>query len=318
MEIGGYIEFETYSGEMLHGDAILLNCGRNALAYLIEANHIPSIWMPKFMCDSCDSVLERYGVQVRLYSVDESFKPIDLTPCNGDWVYIVNFYGQLPDDYIRALKEKYNRLILDNAQAYFRDPIEGVDTLYTCRKFFGVPDGAILYSSRRIMSPLERDISFDRMEFLLGRFEKSASEFYGKYVENNHIFGRQKIKRMSRLTENLLRGIDYDAVKVRRTKNFLYLHDRLKTKNRLSIDPVEGAFMYPLYIENGTRIRKMLQKYQIYIPTLWPAVFGRCTERDHEFCMARDILPLPVDQRYGEKEMSIIINALQRAMEDLL
>ena len=137
-------------------------------------------------------------------------------------------------------------------------------------------------------------------------------------MENNHIFGRQKIKRMSRLTENLLRGIDYDAVKVRRTKNFLYLHDRLKTKNRLSIDPVEGAFMYPLYIENGSRIRKMLQKYQIYIPTLWPAVFGRCTERDHEFCMARDILPLPVDQRYGEKEMSIIINALQRAMEDLL
>lgn len=51
-EIGGYIELDTFTGPMLHGDGIKLNCGRNALAYLIEAKDIRKLWMPKFMCDS--------------------------------------------------------------------------------------------------------------------------------------------------------------------------------------------------------------------------------------------------------------------------
>lgn len=317
MEIGGYIEFEKYSGKLLHGDGILLNCGRNALAYLIEANHITDILMPKFMCDSCDGVLEKYGVRVRRYSIDEAFMPVDLAPRDGEWVYAVNFYGQLSDAYLKTLKKKHGRLIVDNAQAYFREPVEGIDTLYTCRKFFGVPDGAVLYSDKKLDLPLERDISYDRTEYLLGRFEKSASEFYGGYVENNRRFAGEKIKRMSKLTENLLRGIDYDAVKEKRTENFLYLHERLKTLNGLPVKPAAGAFMYPLYIENGAFLRKRLQEQKIYIPTLWPAVFGRCSEDEKEYRMARDILPLPVDQRYGKKEMDIIIGTLQTEMKNL-
>lgn len=41
-EIGGYIELDTCRHAMLHEDAILLNCGRNALAYLLEARGIKS------------------------------------------------------------------------------------------------------------------------------------------------------------------------------------------------------------------------------------------------------------------------------------
>lgn len=59
-EIGGYIELDSYSGTMLHGDGIKLNCGRNALAYLIEAKSIEKMWMPKFMCNSYDKVSGNY------------------------------------------------------------------------------------------------------------------------------------------------------------------------------------------------------------------------------------------------------------------
>lgn len=54
-EIGGYIEFETYHGSMLHSDGILLNCGRNCLAYLICARQIKNkdaLFYVQF-CDSC-------------------------------------------------------------------------------------------------------------------------------------------------------------------------------------------------------------------------------------------------------------------------
>ena len=51
-EYGGYIELDTYRLPMLHDDAIALNCGRNCLAYLIEAKGISKIKLPYFLCDS--------------------------------------------------------------------------------------------------------------------------------------------------------------------------------------------------------------------------------------------------------------------------
>ena len=42
-EYGGYIELDTYRLPMLHEDAIALNCGRNCLAYLIEAREIKAM-----------------------------------------------------------------------------------------------------------------------------------------------------------------------------------------------------------------------------------------------------------------------------------
>ena len=44
-EIGGYIELDTYTGKMLHSDGIKLNCGRNALEYIIKAKNIKKLWI---------------------------------------------------------------------------------------------------------------------------------------------------------------------------------------------------------------------------------------------------------------------------------
>ena len=212
-EIGGYIELDTYTGKMLYEDGIKLNCGRNALAYLIKAKNIKKLYMPKFMCDSNDKVLFDNGVKIIYYDIGLDFKPI-IKSWDG-WLYVVNYYGQLSNDYLKMLGKN---IIIDNAQAYFQKPINGVDTLYTCRKFFGVADGAILYTDKK-MEIKDRDESFSRMNFLLGRFERSAGEFYEEYVENNHLFRNEPIKKMSKLTENLLCAIDYDMVNTSKKKN---------------------------------------------------------------------------------------------------
>lgn len=304
-EIGGYIELDTYTGEMMHEDGIKLNCGRNALAYVIKAKNIKKLWMPKFMCDSCDKVLADNHVDVHYYSIGLDFKPV-IKEWDG-WLYVVNFYGQLSNDYLNSLGD---RIIVDNAQAYFQEPIPGVDTLYTCRKFFGVADGAILYTDKLIRVE-EQDESFERMHFLLGRYERSASEFYAEYVENNHFFRNQPIKTMSKLTENLLHGIDYEEVRKRRRQNFCYFHEMFQSMNILNLSVPDGAFMYPLYIENGAEVRKQLQAKKIFIPILWPAVFNLCEENELEYDMAKNILPIPVDQRYGIEDMKYIAREIQ-------
>lgn len=313
-EIGGYIELDTYTGPMLHDRAIKLNCARNALAYLIETKNIRRIALPKFMCDSCNDVLTKYGVQVRRYSIGSDFKPTDTKVEENEWFYLVNYYGQLSSDYVKTLKQQCERIIVDHAQAYFQMNEENVDTLYSCRKFFGLADGAILYTDKKLERVLPVDESFNRMHFLLGRFERTASEFYGEFVANNDYFITEPLKQMSKLTENLLHGIDYERVKQRRTENFAYLHERLERINKLNLSVPEGAFMYPLYIENGSEIRKKLQDEKIYIPTLWPDVFEICDETELEYDMAKNILPLPVDQRYDESDMRCILTRIEEIL----
>ena len=309
-EIGGYIELDTYRGKMLHDKAIALNCGRNALSYLIRSLKIKKILLPYFLCSSVINVCKRENVEIRYYSIDEDFLPSDIQMQKDAWLYVVNYYGQLSNQTLFELKQKFSNIIVDNAQAYFQMPVERVDTLYTCRKYFGVADGAFLYTDSTLDENISTDESFERMHFLLGRFERTASEFYGEYSANNHFFANEPIKCMSKLTYNLLHGIDYDFVKACRTENFAYLHEQFADINQLKLSVPEGAFMYPLYIQGGAEIRKKLQTQKIYIPTLWSDVFDVCSNDQLEYDMARNILPLPVDQRYSAEDMKYLIEML--------
>ena len=311
-EIGGYIELDKYQLPMLHDGAVALNCARNALAYLIHSRKIKKIQIPKFLCDSVRNVCKKENVEIKYYSIGLDFMPVDIQLASDEWLYIVNFYGQISNDILSDLANKYHRIIVDNVQAYFQAPLEHIDTIYTCRKFFGVPDGAFLYTNARMKQDLSRDESFKRMQFLLGRFERSASEFYTDYVANNEFFEKEPVKQMSLLTDNLLHAIDYDYIKNKRTQNFTVLHEAFAKNNLLKLTVPEGAFMYPLYVNNGEEIRKKLHALKIYIPTLWPDVFDVCDSSELECDMAKNILPLPVDQRYDEKDMQYLINTIKQ------
>lgn len=310
-EIGGYIELDKYTGPMMHDDGVKLNCGRNALEYLIITKRIKKLYVPKFMCNSNDEILKKHNIDVKYFSIGMDFKPIIKNRIEGEWLYLVNYYGQLSNEYIKSLGKN---VVVDNAQAYFQEPVGGYDTVYACRKFFGVSDGAILYTDEYIGN-LPQDESYARMGFLLGRFERSASEFYQAYTKNNERFFDEPLKRMSKLTENLLHAVDYDFVKLRRTENFSYLHSKLKKINMLELSIPEGAFMYPLYIENGAEIRKKLQHIKIFIPTLWPDVFSICNENELEYDMAKNILPLPLDQRYGIEDMEYMVSEVLKCID---
>ena len=73
-EIGGYIEVEYYKGKMLYDDGVKINCGRNALEYIILAKKIKRILMPRFMCDSCNGVLARNSARETIMVIESSKK----------------------------------------------------------------------------------------------------------------------------------------------------------------------------------------------------------------------------------------------------
>lgn len=314
-EIGGYLELDRYTGTLLHEGAAALNCGRNALCYLIRARHIRKLYLPYFCCDSVISAARKEAIDFEYYHIREDFRPdFDHELGEGEWLYIINFYGQIDKDEMSQYHKRFGSVICDNAQAYFQMPADDMDSLYTCRKFFGVADGAFLYTQDRLDN-LEQDISFDRMNFVLGRFERPASDYYQESVKNNRFFSDEPIKLMSRLTENLLRGIDYQAVEQQRADNFIYLHSILGDKNKLHLKIPSGAYMYPFYCDAGEIVRKKLQEKKIYIPTLWPDVFNVCAPGTLEFDFAMNILPLPVDQRYDIDDMNYISEEVLKCID---
>ena len=177
-------------------------------------------------------------------------------------------------------------------------------------------DGAFLYTDSALDEELPQDESFERMRFLLGRFERTASEFYSEYAANNDFFADEPIKKMSKLTNNLLHGIDYKRVKEVREENYRYLHKELGSINLLRLSDHAGTFMYPLYLQNGPEIRKKLQNLHIYIPTLWPDVWKWCNKNETEFKMSENILPLPCDQRYSQRDMKTVCDSIKGITAD--
>lgn len=311
-EIGGFIEFESFRGKDYHEKAIALNCGRNCLAYILQARKISKIALPYFLCDSVSAICRKYNVEIRYYHIDNNFMPQDVHLSSDEWIYIVNYYGQLNQKVIYDLYNIYERrIILDQAQAFFEKHIKGIDTLYTCRKFFGVADGAYLYTDAEVLDIKIQEKSYDRMHFLLGRYEETASKFYKEYVNNNAYFDNENIKMMSKLTSNILKGLDYTHIKKKRNKNFTFLYNAFKNINKLELTIPDGPFMYPLYVDNGYMLRKKLQDLNIYIPILWPDVFNLCEENELEYDMAKNILPIPIDQRYDDNDMEYIVNRVR-------
>lgn len=304
-EIGGYLQLDTYRLPMRHAAALAFNSGRSCLISVIRSRKIQKILLPDFLCDCIENACRREGIEVNHYRIGTDFKPENgLVLKSDEWLYLVNYYGQLTNEEIREHAERFGRVIVDQAHGYFEDPIPHVDTIYTCRKWFGVSDGAFLYTDAEPAEEYPRDESADRMRFLLGRYERGAGEYFREYQENNRRFANEPVKWMSRLTENLLHGIDYpEAEKVRR-QNFMYLHEKLKGINRLQ--PRPAAFMYPLMLPDAERIRKNLQDEKIYIPVLWKSVLEHSPPEDPAYRFADKILPLPVDQRYGQEVMDLI------------
>ena len=314
-EIGGYFGLDDLAGTEFYNDLIALNTGRNALLYLLKARRITKLYIPYYLCDSVSGMLEKYGYEFEYYHVDQEFQPIfdeSLEP--GEYLYIVNFYGQITEEKTRALKQHYGQVILDHSQAFFQKPLPGIDTIYSCRKFFGVPDGAYLATDATLHETLEQDISKDRMKHILGRYEGTGSEHYADFHGNDHVLDETPLRTMSKLTRNLMRAIDYEKSCHIRNENYAYLEQQLGADNQMNLTKPNGAFAYPLLVEDGIPIRHRLAEQNIYIPLLWPNVLNDCPEDSIEYQYAANILPLPCDQRYGREDMAHLVEMVKKQL----
>ena len=143
-EIGGYFELELHKGGHYHPDALYLNTGRNCFEYILRAKGYKKVYIPYYTCEVMLEPLRKCGVKWEFYHINEDFEPLISYSLATDEAFLYTNYWGLKQACVKRLAERYGKqLIVDNAQAFFASPIEGVDTFYSARKFFGVPMGPI-------------------------------------------------------------------------------------------------------------------------------------------------------------------------------
>lgn len=306
--IGGYFELELPQGAEYHSQAIALNTGRNALEYILRARGYKRVYLPYYSCEVMLEPFKKLGVDYTFYHINVNLEA-DLQPSlNPDEAILyINYFG-LKQDHVNALAQRYGKqLIVDNTQAFYARPIDGIDTFYSCRKFFGVSDGAYLYCDHELDADIEQDQSWERMTHLIRRIDVSAEAAYADFREQSEMLKNNPIRTMSNLTHRIMASIDYDGVAERRRQNYLLLDEALGSKNGialpLSADTV--PMVYP-FLTTDQQLRQRLINNKVYVATYWPNVLDWINTDSTEYTLTTQLLPLPIDQRYGEEEMKRI------------
>ncbi len=310
--IGGYFSLELPRREEYHKSAIRLNTGRNCLEYILRARGYQKVYVPYYTCEAVMEPINKLGVPYEFYHIDIHFEICDcLTLKEGEALLYTNYFG-LKQRYVEQLTEKIgNRLIVDNTQALYAKPIQGIDTFYTCRKFFGVADGAYLYTDKLLDEEFKQDESYERMIHLLKRIDLSVEQGFQDFRKVDDGLENQPIRKMSKLTQRIMQSIDYEEASQKRRKNYQFLHEALGSENHLGFQLDEDAvpMVYP-FLAPIKGIREKLIENRLYVARYWPNVLDWTTKDDLEYFLAYQMQPLPVDQRYREEDMERIVSVI--------
>lgn len=312
--IGGYFEIELHKGAHYHKDAIRLNTARNCFEYVLRARNYSKVYVPYYTCEVMLEPIQKLGISYEFYHINELLEPTSPLKLNANEALLYTNYFGLKQECVKRLALVYGKqLIVDNAQAFYAEPLEGIDTFYSARKFFGVPDGAYLYTDKPLQQEFEQDYSYERMSHLLKRIDIGAEEGYQEFHKNDDALCNQEIKRMSKLTEAILAGIDYEAARKRRRENYQRLDEALGLTNQihLALSDDSVPMVYPYLTENNTLRRKLIDN-KVFVATYWPNVSGWTKKGILEYELTERLVPLPVDQRYDKEEMDVICSIVAK------
>ena len=319
MEIGSFLELQLPKGWEYYNqrsNIIRLNTGRAAIWHAFRLTGAERIWIPYYQCDSVRDFLCKKGVEVLYYSIDRHFNPVDLRPAGDDAVLLVNYFGVMSASRMEELARPYPHAVIDNCQAFFCTPLTGAYNVYSARKFVGVPDGAYVLGpdAELYASSYPQGYSSDTAQFLLQRIEYGCEgKGYESRMVNEHRIDDEDVMKMSALTRAILDGTDYSEITTKRRANFAYAHSLLGRINQMDAmqyyDDATVPMVYPLVVEDDSLLDRLLQAKH-FQGHWWSYLLKEVPADTFEYWMSRYMIPITIDQRYGERELDYIADII--------
>lgn len=310
-EYGGYLPLELgMSGEFYNTNEYYtvykLNSARSAIVLALLFMKAKEIYIPYYNCDVVKNTLEYYGIRTKFYYLDENLLPV-LEEYNGGVVLVVNYFGCFSREDISDTISKYEKVIIDNTQAFFCEPFiqSNVFNVYSCRKYFGVSDGGYLISHDSFDCELyKRDVSWKRASYLFRSLDEGTNASYLDCLDAEGDIGCD-IKFMSILTRKILASVEYERIKEKRLYNYNCMNSMLGKFNEIGNLLHEPTLMvYPFMISKEIRAR--LIDNNVYVPQWWKYLLNIVPKSSLEYKFSKYLLPLPIDHRYSQDDIKTI------------
>lgn len=323
-EYGGCLYFEP----LMHGgdnkgywdkynpNKVDVDSGRSAIQYILEKGGYKKIWLPIYNCPLVESrIVSTTNIEIKWYNLNCDFSPqIDETELQDEDIILwVNYCGVMPQQLIDRVCDIQNRtkahIIIDNIPAYFSEPREQVYNIYSCRKFLGVPDGGHIIKAEIEKRDLPTYSSAENYLYLLQAFEEGSNSAYPNYLISESRFKESNIAYgMPKLTKQILKNIDYAAIKAKRKENFDRLHQYLSSSNRMEMDvETTTPSVYP-YLTSRKDLREKLLNNHVYVSRFWKSVLSNGQSNAFERDLSEYLIPLPIDQRYTLEDIDKLAN----------
>lgn len=324
--IGGFFELELPVGPSIpHNRARgALASGRVCLATIMRELQPTKVWVPFYICDSVLHALALAEVSYAFYGLTEELE-LSILPelAEKEYLLYVNYFG-LKSEYIRIIFDIYEKkLLLDLTQAFFEEPNPGQWAFNSARKFFGVPDGAYLYTPENTYLaefPENKEISLEHLVCRQLGQQEAAYTAYNQY-EGQMSYAPAS---MSAVTRSWLSWLDYPVIARKRQDNFKQYHELLQplfndydgiAREWLPLPFGAVPFCYPLRLVLPLPNRQSLFEQQIFLPWLWPEMRHRSGDFPLEKSFVDGVLILPLDHRYGPEEVRFVVQAVSKMIK---
>ncbi|MBS0381949.1 MAG: hypothetical protein JSR56_05905 [Proteobacteria bacterium] len=320
--IGGYFALERDSGAGLGwiDDAVRYQSARSAIAAVLNTARPAKVWAPNFICGAVNDTLRAFGAPVKRYTLSETLGiPGHVEPAATDLLVCVDYFGIHANAVAEAIgRFGAGRMLIDASQSMYLRAPTGASTVYSPRKFFGVPDGGMLRTALSVphpYAPNEVD-SLTRSRHLLARRMGLVDAGYALFQEAEASLSGCPPVAMSQFTTALLRSVDCETAAIRRTRNYRHLATRLRAQGfEVPFLPRDAVpLCCPVRCKDAARVRRELATRCLFTPIYWPD--ADIPDSDRVGLRLRDhTVYLPCDQRYGESDMSYIANVLIESVE---
>lgn len=314
--IGGYFGEETLGkgNKIYHNQAIPLSFGRSSLAFILNHTQPKRLYLPSYSCKTIFDVAVKFDIPCNFYQIDQSLEPITLPELRqNEYILYINYFG-VKSNIAHILSHKYQKqLIIDNTHAFFEKSYDLSWSFNSVRKFFGTTDGSYLYVPKDYSideNIILRSITYSSIH-LKNRLNGKLNEGYREYIKFEDKISAE-IRAMSLKTREIMLHLNYAHYQAKRLQNFALLDQYLYNINKFKFD---FSNIYPLCYPLLVKIpglRDYLVANYIQTPHYWPEVEKISNPKSNEYILSKFLCPLPIDQRYGLKEMGKIIRLVEK------
>jgi len=298
------------------------NSNRVAIKKILQIEKIHRIWLPYYICNDVKEALSEY--EVNYYQISNEFIPQDYFLDDiesDDCVVLVSYFGlPISDIFVKKIRDLNKKILIieDKAQS-IEPPNINVDwSIYSPRKFMGVPDGGVAVTKRAFSHPQVKvkecaDIITNFLPILMrNQDETMSSGQYETYIKSEKsIFSHES--RASKITIELLKISSYLYISKKRINNWNYLNSFLQEKSIFScLKKIDWTPLgYPIIVENPSDFVDYMAKHGVFCARHWSCLGDELNHFEFENDLSKKIVTIPIDQRLNKPELNYLISKIR-------